>query len=307
MARSLVPNHIARMSKILVTGASGDLGRKTVLHLLKRRPASELVGLVRDPAKATDLAALGVELRQGDYLDRGSLARAFAGVEKVMLTASHAFTDRNTSHANVIETAVEAGVHHLVFMPISRKKGSTFTMKEITAEDSFTVEKLRSSGLTYTLAEHPPFLDALAFYIGTKAYETGVRVTPGNGKFAAATRDDLAAAHAAILTGRGHENKTYTLTGDPATSFADIADILSKLSGEKVPYIPISNDEYFDQLKRTAGVPDFVVEFVCKWVEGMNAGEWAEQTRDLETLIGHKPTPAMEFFRHDYPAPEKTK
>ena len=72
------------MSKVLVTGASGDLGRKTLLHLLKRRPASDLVGLVRDPAKATDLASLGVELRQGDYLDRESLSRAFAGVEKLI-------------------------------------------------------------------------------------------------------------------------------------------------------------------------------------------------------------------------------
>ena len=52
------------MSKILVTGASGDIGRKTVLHLLKKRPASDLIGLVRDPAKAEDLAALGVDVNQ---------------------------------------------------------------------------------------------------------------------------------------------------------------------------------------------------------------------------------------------------
>jgi NAD(P)H dehydrogenase (quinone) len=206
------------MSKILVTGASGDLGRKTLLHLLKRRPATDLVGLVRDPAKATDLAALGVELRQGDYLDRASLSRAFKGVEKLMLTATHAFTERNAAHGNVIDVAVEAGVRHLVFMPIIRKKNSSFTMKEITDEDIFTAKKLRSSGLTYTLAQHPPFLDVLGFYVGTNAHEVGVQVPAGNGKFAAATRDDLAEAHAAILTGDGHENKTYALTGDPAVS-----------------------------------------------------------------------------------------
>jgi len=291
------------MSKILVTGASGDLGRKTLLHLLKKRPASELVGLVRDPAKATDLSSLGIELRQGDYLDRPTLSRTFAGVDKLMLTSTHAFTDRTTAHANVIDAAVEAGVRHLVYMPISRKPNSTFTMKEITAEDIFTVQKLKGSGLTYTLAEHPPFLDVIGFYVGLNAHEVGVQVPAGNGKFAAATRDDLAAAHAAILTGNGHENKTYALTGDPAVSFADIADILSKIHGRRVPYITVS-DERFIELKRPSGFPEFIIEFVLKWVQGMSAGEWQEQTRDLEKLIGHKPTSAFEFFRDDFLKPK---
>ena len=291
------------MSKILVTGASGDLGRKTLLHLLKRTSANELVGLVRDPSKASDLAALGVELRQGDYLDRESLARAFKGVEKIMLTATHAFTDRNTAHGNVIDVAVKSGVGHLVFMPIIRKKNSAFAMKEITEEDIFTVQKLRSSGLAYTLAEHPPFLDVLGFYVGTNAHEVGVQVPAGNGKFAAASRNDLAEAHAAILTGRGHENKSYALTGDPAVSFADIAEIFSEIHGRKVPYEVVS-DERFMELKRPAGFPEFVIEFVLKWVQGMNAGEWQEQTRDLESLIGRKPITTFEFFRDELLKPK---
>jgi NAD(P)H dehydrogenase (quinone) len=292
------------MTKVLVTGASGDLGRKTVLHLLKRKSAGDVLALVRDPAKAADLSSLGVELRQGDYLDRTSLSRAFKGVEKLMLTATHAFTDRNTAHANVIDEAVRAGVRHVFFMPISRKKTSTFTMKEITSEDIFTVDRLRSSGLTYTLAEHPPFLDVLAFYVGKDAHEKGVRVPPGTGRFAAATRADLAEAHAALLTGEGHENRTYTLTGDPAISFADIAKLLSQIHKRDVPYLPISEGEYAEQVKLATGVPDFVVEFVCKWVKGMNAGEWQDQTNDLERLIGHKPKTAFEFFRDDYLDPK---
>ena len=96
----------------------------------------------------------------------------------------------------------------LVFMPILRKEGSTFTMKGITAEDLFTERKIEASGLTYTYAKHPPFLDNISFYIGQKADETGIVVPAGDGGFAAATRNDLAEAHAAILTGSGHENKT---------------------------------------------------------------------------------------------------
>jgi NAD(P)H dehydrogenase (quinone) len=183
-------------------------------------------------------------------------------------------------------------------MPIARKKNSAFTMKEITEEDIFTVQRLRSSGLTYTLAQHPPFLDVLSFYVGANAHEVGVQVPAGNGKFAAATRDDLAEAHAAILSGTGHENRSYTLTGDPSVSFADIAEILSKVHGRKVPYLPVS-DERFIELKRPSGFPESVIHFVLKWVQGMSAGEWDNQTRDLETLIGHKPKTAFEFFRDE--------
>ena len=81
------------MGKILVTGASGHLGRKTLQHLLKRRPAGDLVGLARDPEQAADLAAQGIEIRKGDYFDYGSLLNAFEGVEKVMLIATLGFTE----------------------------------------------------------------------------------------------------------------------------------------------------------------------------------------------------------------------
>ena len=232
------------MGKILVTGASGVLGQKTLLHLLKRKPANQLVGLVRDPSKAGKLAAAGVELRQGDYLDPKSLSRSFEGVEKLMLISTHAFTDRNTAHANVIDAAVKARIKHLVFMPIMRRAHSSFKMKEITEEDIFTEQKLLSSGLTYTLAKHPPFLDVIATYIGPRAHETGVRVPAGKGKFTVATREDLAAAHAAILTEAGHENESHRLTGNPPVSFSDIATILSKVHGRKVPYVTVSDQEY---------------------------------------------------------------
>jgi NAD(P)H dehydrogenase (quinone) len=254
---------------------------------------------VRDPTKASDLAALGIELRQGDYMDPASLLRTFQDVEKLMLTSTHAFTDRKTAHANVIDAAVGMGVRHLVYMPIFRKEHSTVKMKEITEEDIFTEQKLLSSGLTYTLAYHPPFMDVLAFYIGMNAQETGVRVPAGSGKFAAATRDDLAAAHAAILAGKGHENKSYSLTGDPAVSFSDIADLLSKIHNKEVPFAAISEEEYLASIA-SKGVPEFLALFVLEWVRNMGAGEWEGQTKDLEMLIGHRPKTAAEFFRDDY-------
>jgi len=123
------------MTRILVTGATGNIGRLTLQHLLKRRPAGDLVGLVRDPAKAADLSAAGIEIRKGDYLDRASLAGAFAGIDTLMLVSATAFTDRDTQHRNAVEAARAAGVRHVVAMPIIRAEGSSFVMPQVTEED----------------------------------------------------------------------------------------------------------------------------------------------------------------------------
>jgi NAD(P)H dehydrogenase (quinone) len=125
-----------------------------------------------------------------------------------------------------------------------------------------------------------------------------VRVPAGDRKFGAATRDDLAAAHAAILAEPGHENKTYQLTGAPAISFSDIAGVLSNLTGTTVPFVKISDEEYLAAIGK--GVPDYVAQFVLEWVHNMGDGEWEEQTKDLETLIGRKATTPTEFFRDGY-------
>src|SRR5690606_100931 len=160
------------MTRILVTGASGGIGRKTLHHLLLLRPAAQHGGRVRDPAKAQDPGALGIELRRGDGLDIACLAAAFESRGELARIDTPAFTPRTEAHGNVIDAAAAAGVRHLVFMPVHRKPGSSFSMKEVTEEDIFTVGKLKASPLAWTLVEHPPFLDSLSAYLGPKVLET---------------------------------------------------------------------------------------------------------------------------------------
>lgn len=286
--------------KILVTGASGEIGRLTLQHLLKRgAPASNLIGLVRDPAKAKDLAALGVELRQGDYFDTESLARTFRGVDRVFLTSAVAFSDRKKAHSNAIAAAKANGVKRIVYMPIHHPAGSPYTIKEVTEEDAFTERALIDSGLTYTFVDHPPFLDTLSFFLGPAPLENGISVPSSKGKFTPAARNDLAEAHAAVLLGEGHENKRYNLTGTAAITFADIAEYLSQIHKKPVPFKTIT-EEQFQTGARAAGLPDPAAEFALGWLRSVEGGEWTETTRDLETLIGHKPQSAFEFFRDNY-------
>jgi len=287
------------MTNILVTGATGNIGRKTLQQLLKRRPASELIGLARDPAQASDLAAEGIEIRQGDYLDYAGLVRAFSGVEKVMLVSATAFTDRNTQHANVINAAREAGVRHIAYMPVIHKEGSDFVLPQVTEQDVFAQEKIRASGLDYTFVCHPPFLENIELYLGGDMLNTGVHAPAGQGKAGFACRDDLAEAHAVVLTEAGHENKTYALYGDPAVSFADIAQILSGISGKPVPFVAGSDQDVIGRLT-AAGLPEPAAAFVLAWVHGVNAGQWDGAPGDLEKLLRRKPITALDYLRTNY-------
>ena len=288
------------MGKILVTAASGHLGRKTLQHLLKRRPAGDLIGLARDPGKAADLAEQGIEIRTGDYFDYDSLLSAFAGVEKVLLISSAPFTDRNTQHYNVITAARQAGVKHLAYTAIIRRKGSNFILSECTVADIFTEQTLMAAGLAYTIIRQPPFLETFQFQFGDKVYEKGLRVQAGDGKQAPASRDDIAEAQAVVLTQAGHENMIYSLTGAQAVSYADIAKILSDTRSTAVPLISTADEEYIANYVAD-GLPEPFARFALEWVHGTNLGEWGELTGDLERLIGRKPLTAEEYLRDNYP------
>lgn len=288
------------MGKLLVTGATGHLGRQTLQILLEQVPAERLTGLARDPSRATDLVQRGIEIRQGDYFDYESLVRAFAGVEKLLLISTHAFTDRNTQHFNAIAAAKQVGVKHVVFTAIQRDDELGITQIRVTESDVFAEQALQASGLAYTILRHPIFLDQLGGYIGRDAYDTGVRVPPGEGTVAPALERDLAAANAAVLTQEGHENKTYTLTGSEAASFREIAAALSEIHGAPVPYVPISVEEYIDGFVEL-GLPRHVAEFMAAWTEGVNRGAFSKNTGDLERLIGYRPTSYREFFARHHP------
>lgn len=220
----------------------------------------------------------------------------------MLLISAHAFTDRKTQHGKVINAAVAAGVQHVLYTPISRKKDSAFTMPEITPADVFTEDALKGSGLQYTILGHPPFMESLFGYIGGPGvYTAGVRAPAGNGKVAPTTREDLAEAQAVVLTEDGHENKTYQLLGDPAVSFADIAKTRSEITGSEVPYVQVSDKEFTEYLFNL-GMPESTAGFFLDWMRGINGGEWDGPMGDLQQLLGHKPTTLHEFLQDRYSA-----
>ena len=289
------------MRTILVTGATGGLGKAVVENLLRTTSPAQLSVLVRDPTKAASLQAQGVTVRQGDYANYASLVRAFAGIDKVLLVSGNDFTQRVPQHTNAINAAKAAGVKQLVYTSAQRKTEDGSSPIAFVTEAHLATEKLlRESGLTYTILQNGLYLDALPQFMGPQVLETGTIYLPaGTGRGAFASRANMGAAAAAVLTGAGHENQTYELTGRTSYSFADIARILSDLTGKEVHYIAPTVAEFTTQLAQ-AGVPAEGIQLAAAFSQAIAQGEFDAPGETLAKLIGRAPESAADFLKATY-------
>lgn len=282
---------------ILVTGATGGLGHQTIDCLLTSTPAAEIAALVRDVSKATDLVRRGVDVRQADYVDYPALVQAFRGVDKVLLVSAVAFTDRVGQHRNVIDAAKEAGVKHLFYTSIQRS--SNFVLPEVTESDLTTEAYLKASGLVYTILKNGYYFEGLGLLIGSEVPDTEIRFPAGEGKIAFVKRTELAAATAALLTSEGHEDQEYTLSGNEAYSFEDIAREFSALAGRPIAYKSIEPTPYIAQ-QVAAGFPEGVANFFAQWGAATKDGMLAGTHETVERLLGRKPTSLQEYLKTTY-------
>jgi len=288
------------MSNILVTGATGGLGKAIVENLLKTVSPSQISVLVRDAAKAADLQAQGVTIKQGDYNDYASLTAALAGVDKLFLVSGNDIPNRVPQHTNVINAAKEAGVQHVAYSSFQRKTEDGSSAASFIAEAHLATEKLlKESGLTYTILKNALYLDVLPLFMGP-VLETGTIYLPaGDGKVPYASRADMGAAGAAVLTGTGHENQSYELSNDTSYSFADIAQVLSDLTGKNIQYVSPDAEEFGTALA-AAGVPAGAIEMTAGFCVAIGQGEFDFPATTLEKLLGRKPESAAEFLKATY-------
>ncbi|RYG44191.1 SDR family oxidoreductase [bacterium] len=287
------------MNKILITGATGNLGSATLDALLKRVPSTQLAALARDPNALAHRTAEGVDVRQGDYTDRASLVQAFQGVERALLVSAVAFTDRLPQHLNAIAAAKEAGVRHLVYTSIQRNEAHPFEISTVTESDVATERALADSGLDTTILQNPFYLESLLPVLGPGVLTEVVRVPAGEGRAALASIVDLAEANAAVLTGTGHEGRTYVLGGGETFSFDDVARVLSGVAGKTLDYADVSVSE-FVAAKVVEGFPEPVAAFLAEWMQAIGAGSFERVTGDLERLIGRAPLTYSEFLTSAY-------
>ncbi|HWK07337.1 MAG TPA: SDR family oxidoreductase [Puia sp.] len=286
---------------ILVTGATGPLGKAVVEFLLKKTPGSNIAALVRDPAKAETLKGQGVDIRQGDYNNYDSLVKAFTGIDKLYFVSGNDIPNRSVQQANVVRAAKQAGIKHILYTSFQRKNETFSSPIALVAQAHLETETaLKESGIPYTILKHTLYTDMLPIFIGDKVLETGVIFQPaGEGKVSYATRSDMAEAAANILTGQGHENKEYEISGNQAWSYPEIAKIISEITGKSITYVS-PTQEVFKQELTKAGVPDHYIGLFGGFGEGIRQGEFDLTDPTLEKLLGRQPTSLREYLKTIY-------
>lgn len=279
---------------LLVTGASGHLGRLTVLALLDRGvPAGEIVAVARDLDAVADLAERGVVVRRADYTDPASLDAAFAGVDRAVLVSSSAVGERVAQHRNVIEAATRAGVSLLAYTSILNAETGGLALAE---EHLATEALLRESGLPVALLRNGWYVENYTENAGAALATGQVIGAAGDGRVSAATRRDYADAAAAVLADGEHAGAVYELGGDEAFTMAEYAAALGTATGQEIGYTDLSAEEYAATLEQH-GVPGPFAQVLADSDRGIARGALQDGTGTLSRLIGRPTTPLADALR----------
>jgi NAD(P)H dehydrogenase (quinone) len=276
---------------IIVTGATGRLGRLIVEALLRRGASpDQIVAVGRNVAKAADLGDRGIVVVPADYDDVDSLRRAVAGTDELMLVSGSAAGKRE-QHRNVIDVAKDAGVGLIAYTSIAKADRSTL---KLAADHRTTEQDITASGLPYVFLRNSWYLENYTSQLPTYL-ERGIIGAAGDGKISAATRADLAEAAAAVLTTGGHTNQVYELGGEGFT-MTELAAEISRQTGKQVTYTDLPVDKYVEVLA-AAGTPEPEAELIADGDRGVARGDMHVEADDLQRLIGRRPTSLADAIR----------
>ncbi|MFJ8731373.1 NAD(P)H-binding protein [Streptomyces bauhiniae] len=272
---------------IIVTGATGQLGRQTVERLLHRVPADRIGVSVRDPQKAEALTARGVRVRAGSFTDPGSLAHAFEGATQVLIVSVDQFGDEAVrQHRTAIEAAVQAGARRVLYT--SHMAASPDSRFQACRDHAATEEILRNCGVPYTSLRNGFYAASALQFLGP-ALDSGRIALPEDGPVSWTAHADLAEAAAAILADEGrYDGPTPPLTATRSLTFEDLAALATGLTGRPFTRTTLPDDAFRRHLAE-AGVPADRVEGLMGVFTAARAGEFAAQDPALTTLIGRAP------------------
>jgi NAD(P)H dehydrogenase (quinone) len=272
---------------IVVTGATGHLGRLVIDGLLEKVPADRITAVVRDADKAAPLAARGVTLKVADYSRPETLSGAFAAGDKVLLISGSEVGQRVPQHQAVIDAAKAAGVVLLAYTSVLGGPDADFTLAD---EHKVTERAIIESGLPYVLLRNGWYNENYTERLAPVLEHGAVVAAAGEGRVASAARADYAAAAVAVLTGEGHENTVYELSGDTAWSFAEYAAEIARQTGKEIAYRAVSADEV-RAILTGAGLPEPLAAILADVDTAIERGLLAATPGDLSRLTGRPTTP----------------
>lgn len=276
---------------LVITGATGALGRAIVNQLIHRVPPSTIVASVRDPAKATDL---GVQVRQADFADPASVARAFEGATKVLIVSLPLPTHLAVpQHRTAIEAARAVGVSRILYTSqMGADPASAFSPMHTHAA---TEELLRASGVPFTALRNG-FYAASAFGMFGRGIDAGEIAAPADGPIAWTTHADLAEAAAIAMTSDALDGVTPPLTAGAALTLDQLAAIATQVTGKPVRRVIVPDEAYRASLVAT-GMPAPVAAMLAGIFEASRRGAFATTDLTLARVLGHPPIEMADALR----------
>lgn len=287
------------MSRIVITGASGQYGRLATDKLVAMGRATDLILITRKPDKLADRVAQGCDVRFGDFDRPESLAVAVEGADKMLLISGTRVGARVVQHKAAIDAAVAAGIGHIAytsFVDIDEANPAI-----VTHDHRETERLIEASGMAWTMLRDAHYADAMILNAAPRFIASGTWLTITNGaREAMVWREDCVDSAVAVLTTPGHENKVYRITGPNRESFAEVAAMLNEIVGCSIALVETDDDgmyAMFDAMgvprepvddQSVAGIPwnsDDMVSFE----RAIREGFLDICTNDVERLIGRKP------------------
>lgn len=287
-------------SVLLVTGASGQLGRR-VVELLIEAGHRSIRATTRDPSKLADLAARGVDVRRADFDDAAGLEAAFRGVRRALLVSTDALDRpgrRIAQHEAAIDALGRAGVAHVVYTSLPNAAGSSVSLAP---DHAATERRLEASKLDFTILANNLYADLLLFTL-PRAVATGRLVDArGQGKASFVTRDDCARVAAAALADVTGGRRRFDVTGGEALDSAQIAAFASEIAGRPVEHAPVDVAS-FRQGLLAAGLPGPLADVYASFDGAIAKGELANVAPTVRELTGRAPVGVRDFLRERLPA-----
>ena len=282
-----------QIGPFLVTGASGQLGRLTLDHLLKVG-ASPIIATTRSPETLTDYAARGIDVRRADFGDTSSLALAFTGAARMLIISTDDLAPgrRFEAHRAAIAAAVQVGVGYIVYTSLTNPGPESPIL--FAADHRATEAELRACGLPHTILRNNLYTD-LFLMSGPQAVATGQLVSAaGDGMVGYVTRADCARAAAAALLDAA-DTATFDVTGPTLVGQRDVATLLSVLAGKPIAYMPVAIPA-LEAAMVQHGLPGPVATVLASIDAAIAVGTLSVVSPAVEQLTGVKPTSVSDFL-----------
>lgn len=277
------------MQKILVTGATGNVGSR-VVHELRGRDV-HVRAFVRDRDKASAMLGGGVEPALGDFADEVSIRAALHGVDGVFLACSN--QPRQVEYENrVIDAAKELGVRRIVKLSaLGAEAGSPVAFWDWHARIE---DHLRASGVPSAVLRPAFSMANLLASAGAVKYTGKLFVPAGETGISMIHPQDVAAVASVALTGAGHEGEVYTLTGPEAITFDGVAERLSEAVGREIEYLNVPDGAALSGMVEQ-GLPEFVAAQIVAVFGFLRGGAQGRTTDTLRSLTGRDPHSFADF------------